>query len=142
MKYGFLILCVSLLVSCGGSGAPKKEARVQRTRAVGRVISLVPSESARIDTIHLGLMRSGEVVRQELTLCNKTPSVLVITSVTTSCGCTSVEYVRHPIPVNKEVPFTFEFDSRGMSGYQIKHITLKTTQPTVTAFLVMTADVI
>ena len=138
-----LFLLPALLASCSG-GTPKapKEVRAMRSGAQGRVILLRESEEPQTDTVKLGMMRSGEVIRQDFTLRNGTPGGIVILSVTTTCGCTAVEFPKRPIAVDGEAPFRFEFDSRGFTGYQLKLITIRTSNPKVTRSLIVTADVI
>ena len=52
---------------------------------------------------------------------------MVILSVSTSGGCTSAEFDRHPVQPGALSDFSFEFDSKGFAGDQIKHITLRTS---------------
>ncbi|MFR5871922.1 MAG: DUF1573 domain-containing protein [Alistipes sp.] len=39
----------------------------------------------------------------------------------------TVDFEREPVQPGAEAGFVFEFDSKGFSGYQLKHITLRTT---------------
>ena len=96
-----------------------------RVAVASRTILLADSMSR--DTVDLGRMRQGEIVRQRLLLENGYREPMVILSVSTSCGCTSAEFDRHPVQPGALSDFSFEFDSKGFAGDQIKHITLRTS---------------
>ena len=96
-----------------------------REAVASRTILLADSMSR--DTVDLGRMRQGEIVRQRLLLENGYREPMVILSVSTSCGCTSAEFDRHPVQPGALSDFSFEFDSKGFAGDQIKHITLRTS---------------
>ena len=66
-----------------------------REAVASRTILLADSMSR--DTVDLGRMRQGEIVRQRLLLENGYREPMVILSVSTSCGCTSAEFDRHPV---------------------------------------------
>ena len=57
-----------------------------------------------------------EIVRQRLLLENGYREPMVILSVSTSCGCTSAEFDRHPVQPGALSDFSFEFDSKGFAG--------------------------
>lgn len=94
------------------------------------------------DTIDLGRMYAGEVIRRDLAIRNVGPSAFLILEVKTSCGCTQVDFYKKPIRSGESVPFSFEFDSRGFNGYQLKHITLRTSLGAQPYTLVVTGEVI
>jgi hypothetical protein len=78
-------------------------------------------------TINIGTMRSGEVVKYDARIRNTGTEPLVIKRIDTSCGCTSVEYDKQPIPPGGEAEFSFRFDSRGMWGLQHKLVEIATS---------------
>ena len=135
---GILIVLTICLAGCfshagkadaGGDPAPQ-----------GRVVAMC--DSIRSDTIDLGTIRPGEIVRQNLRLHNGYGVPMVILSVTTSCGCTSVEFDRKPIPAGEDAAFSFRFDSRGFTGYQFKKITLKTSASSKPYSLFVTGEIV
>ena len=118
----------------------EKAQEQQSTGLPGRVV--VMSDSVRSDTVSLGTIRSGEVVRRDLRLHNGYGVPMVILSAATSCGCTSVEFDRKPVPAGEDAAFSFRFDSRGFTGYQLKKITLKTSASAEPYALVVTGEVV
>lgn len=140
MRKILAIVPLLLLFSCGGGRNPKGQLQVSEAQTV-HVFLLEESDETLADTVSLGTVRTGEVVRQQVMLQNRTGSGLVILSAVSSCGCTTSDYPHAPIPAEGEAKLTFDFDSRGMQGYQIKHIAIKTSNPKVTGQLVITAEV-
>jgi hypothetical protein len=117
-NFSFLIL---LLTACG---AP------QPTKTAGGAVFDISPEilASRADTlVDIGPMRSGEVVQYDARLRNTGAEPLVIKEISTSCGCTSVEYDKQPIAPGAEGAFSFRFDSRGMWGVQMKLIEIRTS---------------
>ncbi len=115
------ILIALFLVACGGSQATKTSG--------GAVFDISPEILAsRPDTlVDIGTLRSGEVVKYDARLRNTGSEPLVIKKITTSCGCTSVEYEKQPVAPGAEGSFSFRFDSRGMYGMQMKLIEIETS---------------
>lgn len=114
-------LSIAFAVGCAG---PQPT-----TNATGAVFDISPEIlSSRADTlIDMGALSSGEVVQYDARLRNADSVPLVIKDITTSCGCTSVEYDKQPIAPGEEAGFSFRFDSRGMWGTQMKLIEIKTS---------------
>jgi hypothetical protein len=91
--------------------------------------------------VNLGPMRQGEVVLYNARLHNAGTEPMVITDIATSCGCTSVEYDKKPIPVGGEGAFSLRFDSRGMWGTQMKLVEIRTSASPHSFRLMLQADV-
>ena len=53
-----------------------------------------------------------------------------------------VDFAKEPVMPGKEVPFSFEFDSKGFNGYQLKHITISTSIAAQPFTLVAAGEVI
>ncbi len=111
------LLCFAC--SCGTGGK-----KVVPDKAGATVIAL--TDSVRTDTVDLGRIHAGEVIRRDLSLRNGSDRPMIILSAATNCGCPPVEFEREPVQPGAEAGFVFEFDSKGFSGYQLKHITLRT----------------
>ena len=106
------LLCFAC--SCGTGGK-----KVVPDKAGATVIAL--TDSVRTDTVDLGRIHAGEVIRRDLSLRNGSDRPMIILSAAT------VDFEREPVQPGAEAGFVFEFDSKGFSGYQLKHITLRTT---------------
>lgn len=122
MKSTVVIALAALLaVACGE--------RQQVKTAGGAVFEISPEVLAsRADTVvDIGTMMAGEVVKYDARIRNTGTEPLVIKSIDTSCGCTSVEYDKQPIMPGGEGSFSFRFDSSGMWGSQSKLVEIETS---------------
>lgn len=135
------VFVASLFAACFFScnNTPKEVKSVTSTRVISLSDSILSAPQP--DTIDLGSVTAGEVIRHELTLQNSTSSPLIILSVASSCGCTKVDFPKKPILPGSDAPFAFEFDSNGFSGYQLKRITLQTSASSRAYVLIVTAEV-
>lgn len=131
-----------LLAACGNASRP--QAAGEDPSADIRVLALSDSllQAGHTDTIDMGRIHAGEQVRQDLLLSNDFSDPLLILSVKTSCGCTRVEFPKTPILPGQRAPFSFTFDSRGFSGFQLKSITLSTSASPRPRRLVLVGEVI
>ena len=86
------------------------------------------------ETVHdFGDMIQGERVVYGFKFVNTGGSDLVITKVSTSCGCTVGSYPKHPIKSKESGIIEVSFDSKGRRGFQNKSITiLANTEPNTT----------
>ena len=73
---------------------------------------------------------------------NQGTSNLVITSATTSCGCTVPEYDTKPIAPGGTGNLEVVFDTSGRNGKQTKTITVKSNAKTPVVLLKITAEVV
>ncbi len=121
MRFVRAALIALVLTACTG-----REATVTSGGAVFDISADVLA--ARSDTlVDIGSVRAGEVVRYDARLRNTGTEPLVIKNISTSCGCTQVEYEKQPIDPDGEGVFSFRFDSRGMWGVQMKLIEIYTS---------------
>jgi hypothetical protein len=82
---------------------------------------------------NFGKVIEGELVSYSFQFTNTGNSDLLITSVSTSCGCTATKYPKEPIAPGQEGYVEVTFDSDGRSGFQNKTVTvLANTQPNTT----------
>jgi hypothetical protein len=80
-----------------------------------------------------GNLRSGEKVSYFFKFKNTGKSLLIISKVSTSCGCTISDYPKQPIKSGESGTVQVSFDSEGRHGIQNKSITvLSNTQPSTT----------
>jgi hypothetical protein len=88
-----------------------------------------------------GKVSEGEKVSYVFRFENKGTSNLVITSATTSCGCTVPEYDSRPIPAGGTGNLEVAFDTSGRNGMQTKIITVKSNASPPVVLLKITAEV-
>ncbi len=80
-----------------------------------------------------GVLIEGEKVSHVFKFKNIGNADLVITKVSTTCGCTVADYPEDPIPPGDEGKIEVVFNSMGKRGYQHKTIrVLANTQPNLT----------
>ena len=72
------------------------------------------------DTLDFGTMRQGEVISKSLRITNCDTKPMVLLRHVTSCGCVKVTYDRKPIAPTESGVINFEFDSKSLSGWQMK----------------------
>jgi hypothetical protein len=77
-----------------------------------------------------GRVIQGEQVSYGFKFSNSGEAALLISSVSSSCGCAVASYPNHPMKPGEKGTITVRFDSRGRRGIQVKTITLiANTQP-------------
>ena len=134
-----IILSVALTVSCSGdrSGRPAGVVNIPNT-ASGEADeqSLPRFEFAR--TIHdFGKVIQGEKVAFVFKFRNTGGGDLLISSISSTCGCTATEYPKTPVKPGEESTIRVTFDSSGRQGFQSKDITISAnTQPRTTTLTV------
>ncbi len=135
MKLILTVMAALLAVACVSREATKT--------AGGAVFEISPEVLAsRADTtVDIGTMREGEVVKYNARIRNTGTEPLVIKSIDTSCGCTSVEYDKEPIMPGGEAAFSFRFDSSGMWGAQSKLVEIETSAASRRYQIMIHADV-
>ena len=109
-----------LLVGC------KEKGQQTVVRERGQVISISDSTllNGGTDTINLGNMRMGEVVRKELSIDNVSSQSIILGSYEASCGCTVLGYDSKPILSKGSKRIAITFDSQGFMGWQFKVLEL------------------
>lgn len=91
---------------------------------------------------NFGKIVEGEKVAHIFSFENKGPGSLVISSASTSCGCTVTKYDRNPIPSGKGGNLEVVFDSNGRSGIQTKTVSVHSNSKSGVIILKVTAEVI
>jgi Protein of unknown function (DUF1573) len=89
-----------------------------------------------------GKVTEGEKISYTFTFENKGTSNLIISSATTSCGCTVSKYDTKPIPPGAGGNMEVVFDTEGHSGMQTKTITVKSNASKPVVLLKITAEVV
>jgi hypothetical protein len=121
------------LISCSQKSGTDIPANVvtNPNSASGTVdMKSLPVISFEKDFHDFGNLTSGEKVTYSFKFKNAGQSLLVISSVTTSCGCTVSDYPHQPIKPGEGATIDVSFDSEGRHGLQNKTITVfSNTQP-------------
>jgi hypothetical protein len=131
------ILIAVISANCGG-GKSKNS-----TDSSASAISSGKSEMVFREYQHdFGKIAEGEKISYTFTFENKGNSNLIISSATTTCGCTVTKYDKKPIPPGASGILEVAFDTSGRSGMQTKIITVRSNATTPVALLKITAEVV
>lgn len=100
----------------------------------------MPVISFEKDFHDFGKLQSGERVTYSFKFKNTGKALLVISNVSTSCGCTVSSFPKEPIKPGQESTIDVSFDSEGRHGLQTKTITVfSNTQPSTTSLRIQAA---
>jgi hypothetical protein len=136
LLFWFSICLIPIWFTCSSGGNNDLPANVVRNpnSASGKSDpGAMPAITFEKDFHDFGNLRSGEKVTFFFKFKNTGKSLLVISDVTTSCGCTISNYPKQPIKPGEEGTVDVSFDSEGRHGIQNKTITvLSNTQPPTT----------
>ena len=109
---------------------------------------LQPADTGTVEIIfkdyehNFGKVAEGEKIGYIFTFENKGTGNLVITSVSSSCGCTVPKYNTRPVPPGGKGNLEVVFDTSGRNGIQTKTITVKSNASIPVVLLRITAEVI
>lgn len=150
MRMNGLIGCLAgtiLLASCDWNGAKTVSTSMIHIPATASSTpppgEAIPAVSFDNDTLNLGILAEGEIRTVTFEIKNAGEADLVITDVSTSCGCTVAErYPTRPLGPGETAPIKVTFDSRGRVGRNEKDIFVVTNAVPSTSTLHLTADVI
>lgn len=120
------IAVLSVVVACGRNAKGSTSAIGFNPVMLARTITLTDAtlEATIADTLSLGRMQSGEVIKQRIRLVNESSEPVVISEHRTTCGCTEAEYERQPIGVGKSADIVVSYDSRGEWGWRMQLLEL------------------
>ncbi len=88
-----------------------------------------------------GKVSEGEKLSYTFIFDNKGTSDLIISSATTTCGCTVPKYDKKPIPPGAYGDMEVVFDTSGKNGMQTKIITVKSNASVPIVLIKITAEV-
>jgi hypothetical protein len=131
-----LLAASVMVVSCTGGG--NKQASV----AVAGTGNDTASIHFRELTHDFGKITEGEKVAHVFTFENRGTGPLIISSASTSCGCTVPKYDRKPIEPGTSGTLEVVFDSSGRNGRQTKTITVSSNATRPVILLTITGEVI
>jgi hypothetical protein len=93
----------------------------------------LPAITFEKDFHDFGRLHTGEKVTYSFRFRNTGKSLLLISNVSTSCGCTVSNFSKQPVKPGEESTIDVSFDSEGRRGLQNKTISVFTnTQPPTT----------
>lgn len=117
---------VALLITSACGRNTKGSATVFNPVMLAKTITLSDSslEAIVADTLSLGRMQQGELLKQRIRLVNECSEPIVISHHRTTCGCTEAEYERQPIGVGESADITISYDSRGEWGWRMQLLEL------------------
>ncbi|MFA6950091.1 MAG: DUF1573 domain-containing protein [Lentimicrobiaceae bacterium] len=101
--------------------------------AEGKIDTDLPVIQFENDFYDFGRIIQGEKVSFGFKFTNKGKSDLIISKVSTSCGCTVTDFPKTPIKPGESNKIEVKFDSENRRGFQNKTITvLSNSQPSTT----------
>ncbi|KXX67878.1 DUF1573 domain-containing protein [Flammeovirga sp. SJP92] len=89
-------------------------------------------------TYEFGDIHQGDVVEHTFKFSNTGDAPLVITNVTTTCGCTAPNWPKEPIQPGDNGEILVKFNSRGKRGVQNKPITVYSNAKTTSKISITT----
>ncbi len=132
------LLVIGFLVSsCGNRNAGTSGINGKLETDTGRV-----EISFREYEHDFGIVTEGEKVSYVFSFENKGSTNLVVTSVSTSCGCTAPKYDTKPIPPGGSGNVEVVYNASGMSGKQTKTVSVKSNASVPVVLLRITAEVV
>jgi hypothetical protein len=140
-----VLLSFGILVSC--DEANKKISpdvvKNQSTAAVSANGNVLPVMEFEETTHDFGKIIQGEKVSYTFKFKNAGEVDLLISKVSTSCGCTATDYPKDPVKPGKTGKIAVTFDSHNKKGFQNKTVTvLANTEPNyITLFIKTTVEV-
>ena len=123
-----------LLLSCGGQKRAKEGSRSDHRQ----IISLV--DTLRVDTVHFGRVRAGEVVERTFMFSNPSSAPVVIVTTDTSCGCLKMDYSREPLAAGTKTEAKMTFYSSGYNYFVPRAFYIVTSASMAPKKIVVTAD--
>jgi len=133
----FFLLIAVLTAGCGtGKGKNSNNSGLQNNDTGTAVIAFREYEH------NFGKVTEGEKIGHVFMFSNKGTGSLVITSASTSCGCTVPKYDTRPILPGESGNLEVIFDTADRNGIQTKTITVKSNASTPVMLLKITAEVV
>ena len=122
----FLVLAFGLLVSCGDNGDDKRLSTDLVTSPMSATESADKQAVIKFDKEEhdFGTLLQGEVVSYSFHFTNTGNTPLIISQVTSTCGCTVGEYPREPIAPGKSGSIKATYNSAGHHGFQSRTLTV------------------
>lgn len=122
-----------MLVSCNSQNNNVNVLNDSIAGAVFTDKNAIPVITFTDDFHDFGNLSEGEIVSYAFKFKNTGKSVLVISNVATSCGCTVSSFPKQPVKPGEIATIDVKFDTKGKRGLQTKSITvIANTEPATT----------
>lgn len=143
MKKLLLILPLLLLVCCksGDEGADVDMIKNPNSAHGYDKSEKMPRITFENDMHDFGQLMAGENISYSFKFTNTGNADLIISGCDASCGCTIADYPRERIAPGKTGYITVSFKSQGLSGPQMKEVTVATNAQPARTKLRITATV-
>lgn len=120
-----LLFATCLLTACnGGSGEGLSTDLVNNPKSASRSSDKEPIITFDKTEHDFGTLLQGEVVTYSFHFTNTGNAPLLISNVSTSCGCTVGDFPREPIAPGKDGNIKATYDSKGHHGFQSRSLTV------------------
>ncbi len=137
LKAIYLLVVIILVAQC--QTAPQNTNEEQE--AESKEFTGTPEITFENDFFDLGPLQSGEIASVYLTFTNTGNGLLVVQDVKTTCGCTATDWNKAPVKPGEKERIEITFDSSGLSGKQVKNITIQTNADERPAVITLTAEI-
>ncbi len=127
----FIFLC---LIGCNSDPKADQEAN-KNTNTTTNTTATTKLTAIKFEELEhdFGKIKAGEVISHVFKFTNTGTEPLIIDNVKPSCGCTTPEWSKDPVPPGGTGFIKAVFDSKGREGTQSKTITVKSnTNPELT----------
>ena len=135
-KIFFLVLvfsCLIVFLSCNKSSDVQLSAKIVEQQAAIKFDN---------DILDFHDLNDGEIVAGSFNFTNVGSHDLVISDVSSSCGCTVADYPKNAIKPGEKGQITVKYDSKGSRGMRVqKKITVLSNTNPSTTFLTIIANV-
>ncbi|QRR01825.1 DUF1573 domain-containing protein [Dyadobacter sandarakinus] len=112
---------VMLAAALAFAGCSKVDNKNEGKQANSKMPVFALIDSASYD---FGTITEGKVVEHDFRFRNDGEYPLILSNITSSCGCTTPEWPKEPIGPNQTSTIKVRFDSKNKSGPQVKTITV------------------
>ena len=139
-KLLLIVLSGLVLASCGGKNESVGVDIIKNPNSANgyNENEKMPVISFETDMHDFGQLMAGENISYSFKFTNTGGADLVISGCDASCGCTIADFPRERIAPGKSGYITVSFKSQGMSGPQLKEITVvSNAQPSHTKLRIM-----
>lgn len=124
-----ILFCSTLFVSCTNN---QEQGSSPAQAADGPVLELLDG-----DTFDFGSVTEGDVVEHTFNFKNAGSKPLVISNITSSCGCTTPEWPRDPIAPDSSSSIQVRFNTKNKVGPQMKSVSIYANTDPVNTDLVL-----
>lgn len=129
-----LVLFIIFTSSCGNAGGRGNASNAASKPGTGEIVFNEYEHD-------FGKVSEGEKLSYTFSFSNKGTSDIILTSVSTTCGCTVPKYSTKPVAPGETGTVEVVFNTEGRSDRQTKTITVKSNAVTQVVLLKITADV-